>query len=68
MRIIDEEGLIDFGFAVDAMDSESKKDQRIIELEDIISSILCKEEEGHRFSSDDTLAEIFNECRSVKSK
>lgn len=36
---------------------------RIIELEDYIRQILNIEEEGHRFSSDDSLSDVFVICR-----
>ena len=42
--------------------------EAIIELEDVIGSILSIEEEGHRFDSDEALAEIFNKCREALSK
>lgn len=34
-------------------------------LKEAMSKILNFEEEGHRFSSDDTLADIFNICREI---
>jgi len=36
---------------------------RIIELENYIRQILNIEEEGHRFSSDDSLSDVFVICR-----
>jgi len=36
-------------------------------LQEVIDNIMCIEEEGHNFSSDDTLARIFNMCRDYQS-
>ena len=45
--------------------SISMKDEfkRSLDLEDSLHEIFCFEEEGHRFDSDDSLAQIFNICR-----
>ena len=34
-------------------------------LEQALWEILCIEEEGHRFDSDEALSEIFNKCRDI---
>lgn len=40
-------------------------EKEIEELKEGVQYILSIEEEGHRFSSDDALAEIFNKCRDI---
>lgn len=67
LSIIDDEGLIDFGFVRETIENESDQGKRILELEDRLKWAYCKEIGADSINGLDCCDDYKDWCKAIKT-